>query len=113
MIDPVITADGLTYERTAIVQWLQTHKTDPRTNKPLAHKHLIPNIDLRILIQEWWGQHGPISMPFSVPIDVTNTFASFPTTELYKRTKNTLFQKLVHTLSLPALKARKASPEQS
>jgi len=31
MIDPVIAADGFTYEREAIELWLQGHDTSPRT----------------------------------------------------------------------------------
>ena len=32
MVDPVIAADGHTYERAAIQQWLQTHPTSPVTS---------------------------------------------------------------------------------
>lgn len=47
MIDPVFAADGYTYEREAIEQWLQTHDTSPKTNIKLKHKDLTDNHDKR------------------------------------------------------------------
>jgi len=52
MHDPVVLADGLSYERAAIARWLETHDTSPRTNLPLVHKHLTPNITLRNAIRD-------------------------------------------------------------
>ena len=52
MMDPVFTADGHTYEREVIEQWLETHDTSPLTNEVLAHKHVTPNVALRTLISE-------------------------------------------------------------
>ena len=53
MEDPVMTADGHTYERSAITNWLTTNHTSPLTNEVLKHKGLVPNISLRYVIQEW------------------------------------------------------------
>lgn len=53
MIDPVMAADGYTYEREAIEQWLQTHDTSPRTNERLEHKKLTSNHDKRSDILEF------------------------------------------------------------
>ena len=47
MENPVITADGHTYEREAIALWLQTHNTSPSTGERLEHTHLIPNVLVR------------------------------------------------------------------
>ena len=44
MVDPVIAADGHTYERAAIQDWLQTHSTSPVTSLPLNHTRLVPNV---------------------------------------------------------------------
>jgi hypothetical protein len=44
MLDPVVTADGHTYERSAIVDWFQRGKrTSPLTGEPLQHEYLTPN----------------------------------------------------------------------
>jgi len=47
MQDPVITADGQTYERKEIEEWLQTKNTSPLTGEPLAHQLLVPNVLVR------------------------------------------------------------------
>ena len=43
MTDPVATADGHTYERGAIENWLVQHDKSPMTGVVLAHKILTPN----------------------------------------------------------------------
>lgn len=53
MENPVMAADGHTYEEAAIQQWLRENETSPVTNAPLVHKHLTPNYNLRSLIQDW------------------------------------------------------------
>ena len=45
-------ADGFTYERSAIEQWLENHNTSPKTGVELESKQLIPNHSLRSLIQD-------------------------------------------------------------
>ena len=50
--DPVVAADGFTYERWAIVQHLKRQQTSPKTNLPLANEMLIPNANMRIHIQD-------------------------------------------------------------
>ena len=53
MVDPVTTADGHAYERTAIERWLRTHNTSPSTGARLANKQLTPAIALRQLIRKF------------------------------------------------------------
>ena len=48
-------ADGHTYERSAIEQWLETHNISPATGVELENKQLIPNHSLRSLIQDFHG----------------------------------------------------------
>ena len=55
MVDPVIAADGHTYERSAIQQWLQTKSTSPVTRLPLAHLRLVPNVLVRTAIHSQMG----------------------------------------------------------
>uniref|UniRef100_A0A7S4UT27 U-box domain-containing protein n=1 Tax=Ditylum brightwellii TaxID=49249 RepID=A0A7S4UT27_9STRA len=43
MKDPVVAADGHTYERHAIRRWLQTSDMSPLTGQTLSHKELVPN----------------------------------------------------------------------
>ncbi|GLC39412.1 hypothetical protein PLESTM_000893900 [Pleodorina starrii] len=50
--DPVVAADGNTYERLAIEAWLQQHDTSPMTNEILPHKALTPNNLIRKIAEE-------------------------------------------------------------
>ncbi|CAI9768893.1 unnamed protein product [Fraxinus pennsylvanica] len=57
MQDPVVAADGFTYEAEAIKGWLETgHDTSPMTNLKLPHCNWVPNHALRSTIQEWLQQ---------------------------------------------------------
>ncbi|XP_071688686.1 U-box domain-containing protein 33-like [Rutidosis leptorrhynchoides] len=57
MQDPVVSADGFTYEAEAIKGWLDSgHNTSPMTNLKLANSTLVPNHALRSAIQEWLQQ---------------------------------------------------------
>jgi hypothetical protein len=52
-VDPVFTADGQTYERSAIEEWLSKKDTSPHTGLKLDHKILIPNTDVKKLVEQW------------------------------------------------------------
>ena len=51
MQDPVIAADGHTYERQAMQRWLQGHTASPVTGQQLNHLRLVPNIVIRSAIR--------------------------------------------------------------
>merc|ERR1740121_2647441 len=52
MEDPVVCADGHSYERDFIERWLAMgRRTSPKTNVRLPHTTIIPNINLRNMIQ--------------------------------------------------------------
>ena len=53
MTDPVVTADGHTYDREAIEVWLQRKGTSPMTGEPLPHKTLTPNHVVRGLCRRF------------------------------------------------------------
>ena len=54
MIEPVIAADGRTYERTAIQEWFFRGRLDsPCTREQMPHRELVPNHALRVLIRDW------------------------------------------------------------
>ena len=42
-IDPVSAADGHTYERCAVQEWLVSHSASPMTGAELKTKDLFPN----------------------------------------------------------------------
>merc|ERR1711963_619454 len=47
MDNPVSDNEGISYERTAIEEWLKIKNESPLTNKPLLHSDLRPNIALK------------------------------------------------------------------
>lgn len=51
MHDPVVAADGHTYERHAMEQWLQRHTVSPVTGTELRHLRLFPNVAIKGLLQ--------------------------------------------------------------
>ena len=51
MADPVMAADGHSYERSAIMEWLATNNTSPLTREVLEHKQVIANRTLKKAIQ--------------------------------------------------------------
>ncbi|KAG7365121.1 U-box domain containing protein [Nitzschia inconspicua] len=51
--DPVLSKYGHTYERSAILQWLQDHETCPISRKPLTPRYLISNHSLKLQIKNW------------------------------------------------------------
>ena len=68
MNDPVICADGQTYNRSSIETWFAGgHITSPLTGAPLPHLELIPNIVLRNIILSHFPSlsSSAISLPAS------------------------------------------------
>ncbi|XP_073040383.1 U-box domain-containing protein 9-like [Primulina eburnea] len=59
MRDPVIVANGQTYDRPFIQKWLNSgNRTCPRTQQVLTHTILTPNQLIREMIQQWCKNHG-------------------------------------------------------
>ncbi|KAF5731047.1 U-box domain-containing protein 35-like [Tripterygium wilfordii] len=53
MNEPCVAADGYTYDRKAIEQWLTDDDKSPITNLPLPNKVLLPNRTLLSAIMDW------------------------------------------------------------
>ena len=53
MTDPVYTADGHTYDRTSITEWLKSNTISPMTGLDLPHKSLFPNVALQAVIVQY------------------------------------------------------------
>lgn len=49
---PVIAADGHTYDRSAIERWLLHHDNSPKTGERLEHRMLVPNHNLKRLVDD-------------------------------------------------------------
>jgi len=71
MKDPVVAADGFTYDRESIELWMKGHNTSPHTNEPFEHKILTPSITVRKLIAAWCEQSGLPAPSRPVPRQVS------------------------------------------
>ena len=76
MVDPVIAADGHTYERAAIQHWLQGSSLSPVTKDKLSHTRLLPNV----LAKSALAQHAQGGLSISCGLDATSAAldCSFP-----------------------------------
>ncbi|XP_061669915.1 WD repeat, SAM and U-box domain-containing protein 1 isoform X2 [Syngnathoides biaculeatus] len=60
MREPVLAADGYSYEKEAIVMWISTkNRSSPMTNLPLLTTLLTPNHTLKMAIARWRTTHCP------------------------------------------------------
>ena len=63
MADPVQAADGHSYDRTYIEEWLRHNNTSPITNKPLPNVALVPNYNLRGVIDDYFARNPRVADP--------------------------------------------------
>ena len=58
LVDPVVAADGHTYEREAILRWFRSNATSPKTREPLRARAVVPNHAVRTQIAAWREARG-------------------------------------------------------
>ena len=58
MRDPVTCPDGATYEREALLEWVEANGTSPLTRQPLHSLQIFPNRALRDLIEAFVKENG-------------------------------------------------------
>ena len=49
MREPVVASDGHTYERSALMRWMETNDTSPMTNEKITNL-IVPNYNLRAIM---------------------------------------------------------------
>ena len=92
MTDPVICADGHTYERDAITNWLQLNSTSPMTRQTLYNTTLTPNLALRNIIRDYLAAQSSSSSasastsalpsaPLFTPVPVDTMATYYPITK--------------------------------
>ena len=99
--DPVIDKEGNTYERSAIIEWLQTSSTSPITRSPLSLSDLIPNRQLQALLNPSGnGIVTPSSSPTSSP-DASRVPRSAKVTHTIAPLTSATSQQLAVTITPP------------
>jgi hypothetical protein len=58
MTEPAQGPSGVTYERSAIVQWLSSKRSCPVSQAPLRRRHISPNLSLRQVMEAWLEDRG-------------------------------------------------------
>lgn len=56
MTQPVVTPSGASFQRSAILDWIRQHHTDPMSGLPLRSDQVFPNLAMRDMIHAW--AHG-------------------------------------------------------
>ncbi len=69
MEDPVVAADGHTYERKAIEKWLSENHTSP-LRIPMPSKLLTPNFLVKSMIVTWKGSEEGRHTHASIHTDI-------------------------------------------
>ena len=69
MDDPVVAADGFTYERSAIEDWFTRQKTSPKTGQDVPNTSLTANLNIKAMISTF--RETQTSTPASVSQNVS------------------------------------------
>ena len=68
--DPVVAADGHTYERWAIEEWLKQHSNSPKTRQFMTNDTLQPNHAIKSLVDDWHESQAKNPEPAThIPFD--------------------------------------------
>jgi hypothetical protein len=69
MSDPVMLADGYSYERSQVLKWLQMSEHSPITRQKLEDMKYTPNHSLKKAIEEYCEERGiPLPSPINQPL---------------------------------------------
>ncbi|CAF1684851.1 unnamed protein product, partial [Adineta ricciae] len=68
--DPVIGADGHTYERENITVWIQKHGTSPITREPMDLKSLRPNFIVKKMVEDFLSLSLQKQYRFRLDVDI-------------------------------------------
>ncbi len=109
--DPVIAADGFTYEREMIEKWFEWHNTSPLTNVAINTTILIPNLTIKTFVKDFLelekiNKHENNNktenvertiIPTTIPITIPTTNTTF---KLTKQSLNVTDARLKHIINL-------------
>eukprot|EP00746_Dinoflagellata_sp_MGD_P000309 gnl/MRDRNA2_/MRDRNA2_100548_c0_seq1.p1 gnl/MRDRNA2_/MRDRNA2_100548_c0~~gnl/MRDRNA2_/MRDRNA2_100548_c0_seq1.p1 ORF type:complete len:496 (+),score=90.94 gnl/MRDRNA2_/MRDRNA2_100548_c0_seq1:44-1531(+) len=83
LCDPVMTVDGQTYERVAILEWFKRgRRTSPLTNLSLASRQLFPNSTLREALDEYLKIMPNLVRPESRQCNISKALADYESNKM-------------------------------
>jgi serine/threonine protein kinase len=68
--DPVLAQDGHTYEREAIVKWIEKHGRSPITDQQLSLEHIYPNYEIKKAIDYFESSLKNKNYQYILDVDV-------------------------------------------
>ncbi|UJR37737.1 hypothetical protein I4U23_030432 [Adineta vaga] len=68
--EPVVAKDGHTYERTAIIEWIQRNGTSPFTREPITIEGLCPNYAMKNLVEAFREDISKRNYKFKLGVDI-------------------------------------------
>lgn len=92
--DPVVDPDGNTYERSAILQWLESHSTSPLTRHGLDATQLVPNRAVQAMIRSAMAE----LQEANAAGEGISPVASLPRAAFPKNNETTTWQVFVKTI---------------
>jgi hypothetical protein len=89
MVSPMMTRSGLSFDRSAILEWLCNHgNTCPLTRAPLCASNLVPNHQLRLRIEQWCMEHGHELLRHQVLDEESSVLVTCVTTQALSRRRS-------------------------
>ena len=86
MDDPIMTKYGQSYERSALLEWLQSgHGVCPLSRRPLHLQDIVTNHGLRMKVEEWRkdnGEDAPVVVKPANPLQIYG-FITLPSKDDY------------------------------
>ena len=62
LVEPVLVADGRTYNAWVMQPWLQVHDVSPCGGAMLSNKSLVPNVVVRCLVYQQFILHDQLEL---------------------------------------------------
>jgi hypothetical protein len=105
MKDPVMTKQGVNFERKAILKWLDSAGEElcPVTHTPLYRRMLVSNSKLQWEIVQWHMKNGTVEIENDAGDETVSSITSYTTTEvsLYSKAETSIATNSNNTMEYP------------
>ena len=107
MMYPLMTRSGLSFERSAIIEWLKYgNSTCPITRTPLVLTDLVPNKALENKIARWmWEYSIPILTPMTTSKPIKNDFVIAIVSPTTTKVETKFYRKMIRKWGAPSIRS--------